>query len=92
MSMKILSRNRLFVITAVVFVLLVTFIDKNNLVDSRELKTKIKSLEEQKKYYLEKIEEDSTILENLKNDRFLEKFARENYYMKKDGEVLYIVK
>ena len=89
---SLLKGNRLFVITAVVFVVLLLFIDKNNILYGLSVRRKITALEKQKEYYLEKIAEDSTVLENLKDDRYLEKFAREKYYMRRDGEMLYIVK
>ena len=88
----LIKGNRLFMITAVIFIVLVLFIDKNNLLDSWAVRRKINDLEEQKEYYLNKIKEDSTVLESLKDDRYLEKLAREQYYMRKEGETLYIVK
>ena len=86
------TRKRLFALTALVFAVLIVFVDKNNLMDSWALRNKIRGLEEQRNYYLQKIVEDSTVLENLKDDEFLERVARENYYMKREGEVIYIVK
>lgn len=45
-----------------------------------------------KDYYQNKITEDSTILENLKDDRFLEQYAREHYLMKREDETIYLLK
>ncbi len=56
------------------------------------LKQKINELEAQKDYYQNKITEDSTILENLKDDRFLEQYAREHYLMKREDETIYLLK
>lgn len=92
MFTTLLNGKRLFIITIIVFVVLVTFIDKNNLLDSWQLKSKITDLEEQREYYLKKIEEDSLVLEKIKDDKFLEQFARENYYMKREGEEIYLVR
>ena len=36
-------------------------------------------------------QEDSTFLENLKQDWFLEKYARETFYMKGRGEEIYLL-
>lgn len=88
---KLFKDRRLWVITIVVFVLLITVFDKNNLIDAWKLRQQINEMEVQKKYYQQKITEDSLILENLKNDRFLEEYAREHYLMKRDGEVIYLV-
>lgn len=88
---KLFKDRRLWVITIVVFMLLITVFDKNNLIDAWKLRQQINEMEVQKKYYQQKITEDSLILENLKNDRFLEEYAREHYLMKRDGEVIYLV-
>ena len=71
---------------------LITVFDKNNLIEAWRLKQKINELEAQKDYYQNKITEDSTILENLKDDRFLEQYAREHYLMKREDETIYLLK
>lgn len=49
-------------------------------------------MEEQKSYYLEKIEEVKKDREELmSDDRLLEKFAREKYFMKKETEDVFII-
>jgi len=75
-----------------VFILVITVFDKNNLIEAWRLKQKINELEAQKDYYQNKITEDSTILENLKDDRFLEQYAREHYLMKREDETIYLLK
>lgn len=92
MQLKTLKNNKFFILTVIVFIVLVTFLDKNNLIDNWQMRGKIDKLGSQKNYYLEKIKEDSTMLENFKNDFYLEKFARESYYMKRKGETIYLVK
>ena len=42
--------------------------------------------------FRQKIAEDSTVLENLKNDRYLEQYAREHYLMKRKEETIYLVR
>lgn len=79
-------------ISIVIFVLLITVFDKNNLIEAWRLKQYLNELEAQKVYYQEKITQDSTLLENLKDDDFLERYAREHYLMKRDGEVIYVFK
>ena len=50
-------------------------------------------MQQDKIYYQEKIKIDSRKLEELRTDREnLEKFAREQYLMKKDNEDIFIVK
>lgn len=88
---KILKDRRLWIITIIVFVIFIAFFDPGrNLIDRMRLKEDINELERQKEYYLEKIAADSAMIENLKDDDFLEQYAREKYLMKRAGEVVYI--
>ena len=89
---KFFKDRRLWPITIAVFILVITVFDKNNLIEAWRLKQKINELEAQKDYYQNKITEDSTILENLKDDRFLEQYAREHYLMKREDETIYLLK
>ena len=89
---KFFKDRRLWLITIAGFILVITVFDKNNLIEAWRLKQKINELEAQKDYYQNKITEDSTILENLKDDRFLEQYAREHYLMKREDETIYLLK
>ena len=89
---KFFKDRLLWLITIAVFILVITVFDKNNLIEAWRLKQKINELEAQKDYYQNKITEDSTILENLKDDRFLEQYAREHYLMKREDETIYLLK
>lgn len=72
--------------------MLLSVFDKNNLLDRWKLNKSIHTLEEQRDYYLNRIAEDSALIENLKYDQFLEQYARENFLMRRDGEHIYIMK
>lgn len=89
---KFFKDRRLWLISIVVFGLLIVVFDKNNLIEAWRLKQKINALEVQETYYRQKIAEDSTVLENLKNDRYLEQYAREHYLMKRKDETIYLVR
>ena len=65
---------------------------QNNLIEVWKLNQQLNELESQRDYYQQKITQDSTILENLKDDAFLERYAREHYLMKRRGETIYIIK
>lgn len=68
------------------------FFDKNNLVDLLGELNKIKSYEKEKLYYQEKIASDREKMKELRtNKENLEKFAREQYLMKKKNEDIFIV-
>ena len=52
----------------------------------------LRQLEKDRDYYKERIEEDRRKLNELKTSSDnLEKFAREQYFMKKDDEDIYII-
>ena len=91
MANKILKSRRLWIVTAVVFLLLLLFFDRYNLLDRREIVREIEALRVQKNYYLERIREDSLMLEKLKDDDFLEQYAREHFLMKRAGDVVYVL-
>ncbi len=67
-------------------------LDSNNLVARVKEMRDLHNLKNDKEYYTKKIEVDKKKLRELKTDnRNLEKFAREQYLMKKTDEDLYIV-
>jgi hypothetical protein len=67
-------------------------LDSNNLIDRYRQISELQKLNIDKEYYINKIEEDRRKLNELKTDNHnLEKFAREQYKMKRKDEDLYIV-
>lgn len=48
-------------------------------------------LNEEKARYEESIRKDSLLIEQLKNDEFLEQYARERYFMQRPNEQVFIV-
>jgi cell division protein FtsB len=84
-------KNKFFLATFV-FVAWILFFDQNNLVERVKIIKQKHELKREKEYYIEKIKTDTRELNELRTDREnLEKFAREQYYMKKDGEDIFIV-
>ena len=81
-----------YVIAIIFFVVWLTFFDQNNLIDKIVAMGKYRQMENFKIDYQKKIKSDSKKLEELRTDREnLEKFAREQYYMKKNNEDIFIV-
>ncbi len=75
------------------FVIWLMFFDQNNMIDRYEARRQLERLKADKAYYLKKIATDSARLEELKSDAdHLEKFAREQYLMKKENEDIFIIK
>ena len=90
---KILSlfKNKYF-LTLVVFSFWLLIFDQNNLIDRAANIHKLHQLEKEKTYYLQKIEQDNKRMNELKTDKKnLEKFAREQYLMKKDNEDVFVI-
>jgi len=84
-------RNK-YILSISVFLLWLIFFDNHNLIDRLSYYRDIINLKIQKDYYLEKIEVDRQKLNELKtNSENLEKFAREQYLMKKDKEDIYLI-
>lgn len=81
-----------YVLTILVFLVWIILLDPNNLVSRvREIKTRNR-LEQEKEYYMNRIEEDRRKLKELRtSNENLEKFAREQYRMKKPDEDLFII-
>ena len=73
-----------------VFVVLVVFFSKQPLVDYVRTKALVRRLKAEREVYEKQIRSDSIFLENLKDDAFLEKYAREKFYMHAENEELYL--
>ena len=81
-----------YVLFGTFFLVWMLFIDSNDLLSQYRLTSKLNSLKAQKEYYKEKKEEVNVAREELTtNKELLEKFARENYLMKKPTEDIYVV-
>jgi cell division protein FtsB len=84
-------RNK-YLLTVVIFVVWVTLLDSNNLIARYKEMRELRKLKIDREYYMKRIEEDKQKLHELKTDnKNLEKFAREQYRMKKPDEDLYII-
>jgi len=67
------------------------FFDTNSYFIHHELNEEIKSLENTKDIYKKEIEKDKVFIEKMKDSNEMEKYAREKYYLKKEGEDIYII-
>lgn len=74
------------------FVVWIMFFDDNNLIQHQKNLKELALLEEQVDFYKQKIEADKRKLYELQtNDENLEKFAREQFFMKKTDEEIYVI-
>lgn len=84
-------RNK-YLLTLIIFIVWIALLDSNNLIARHKEMKNLKKLKSDREYYVKRIEEDKRKLFELKTDnRNLEKFAREQYRMKKSDEDLYII-
>tara|TARA_R110000744_G_scaffold241563_2_gene358854 strand:- start:1750 stop:2082 length:333 start_codon:yes stop_codon:yes gene_type:complete len=83
--------TNMYVLVLTVFVVWMVFFDTNSLLIHWELKKQINNLEKQKEFLHEEIDRDKKIIEKLSDPEELEKFAREQYYLKKKNEEIYLI-
>ena len=78
--------------TGLAFVVWMIFFDQENIVEQYRLNTTLSDLEQKKAYYLGEIAKNENAIDKLENDSTqLEKFAREEYFMKKDNEEIFVI-
>lgn len=83
--------TNIYVLVLTVFVIWMLFFDTNSLLIHRELKKEIKNLEKTQQFLRSEIEKDKKIIDKLSDTNELEKFAREQYFLKKKDEEIYLI-
>ncbi len=84
-------RNKYF-IAFLAFFVWVLFFDEHSLIQHYQNRDKLRQLEEQEEFYRKKIAADQQKLYELQtNDENLEKFAREQFQMKKENEDVFVI-
>jgi cell division protein DivIC len=82
-----------YLLTTAGFAVWMLFFDRNDLFVQRERRAELKALERSKVYFTQQITEERKFSEELKNNpATIEKFAREQYKMKRDGEDLFLIR
>lgn len=86
-----IARNKYVIATTVIFVWML-FLDRNNLIHQFQKYSQLQELKAEKQYYKNKIKETQKARQDLmENSNSLERFAREEYFMKKRDEDIYII-
>jgi cell division protein FtsB len=81
-----------YTITLAAFAVWIIFFDSSSVLNRMKYKEKLNSLKQEKHFYLEEIKKDSILSQKLISDTTeIEKFARENYLMKKQKEDVFLV-
>ncbi len=90
---KYLSKVNPYVVVIIGFLALTFIAGDSNLYMRYQYDEKIRSLENEIKYYQDEIIVNQEKLNNLHTDKEgLERFAREEYFMKKEDEDIFIIK
>ena len=90
---NILTNWQLILISTAVFLTLILYFDRSNMRYKRSLDDKLEDLVGMRDSLREQIKRDSIIIKRLENDdKFLERYAREHYYMKREDEDLFVFK
>ncbi|MBN2347701.1 MAG: septum formation initiator family protein [Bacteroidales bacterium] len=81
-----------YILSLSVFAIWILIFDENNLIERFKMMRDIRQMEQDRAYYMEQIVENTQRLKELKTNREnLEKFAREQYLMKKDNEEIFVI-
>jgi len=83
--------TNMYTLVLTIFVIWMAFFDANSLLIHLELRNEIKKLEKQKEFLQGEIEKDKDILKKFSDQKELEKFARERFYMKKENEEIFLI-
>ena len=73
------------------FLFWILFLDSHSWLTHQELNTEIETLQQRKKNLQKSIAKDQKAIEQLNNLDSLEKYAREQYGHKKEGETIFII-
>ena len=81
-----------YVLSIIAFIVWLAFFDKNDFYSQYRFRQQLKVLQTDKQYYVEQIDvTQNNLNELMSSPANLEKFARENYLMKRDNEDLFVL-
>jgi len=80
-----------YVIIVLFFVIWMVFFDSNSTLVHLELNEQINDLKKETEYFKNEIKKDNKELSKIQSDSGLEKYAREELFMKRDNEDIFII-
>ncbi|WP_299101374.1 septum formation initiator family protein [uncultured Winogradskyella sp.] len=83
--------KNIYIIVLAVFAVWMLFFDAHSWIFHHELNSDIEELEYQKEHYRNEMAKDDKAIKELSTDEGIERTARENYYMKKPNEDIFII-
>lgn len=82
-----------YIVATVIFLLIILFIDSNNLLVSHRLSRQVKALKVEERELQQAIKADSAAAADLRdNPDAIEHYGREHYYMKRPSEDIFVVR
>ena len=92
MKYLLLHKYRFYTFTFAGLLAWMLFFDVNDVLTQIKMYRELGRLEDEKKYYVQKIKEvEKERIEVMGNKRLVEKFAREKYLMKKPKEEIFVI-
>lgn len=87
-----LKKYRFYIISALVLIVWLTFFDRSNLLKQFDMVMELRQMQNQKEFFEKELanvkREEAEVLGSTES---LEKFAREKYLMKKEGETVFVL-
>ncbi|MCP9767731.1 septum formation initiator family protein [Lacihabitans sp. LS3-19] len=91
-SSPFIVKYRFYIISSVIMLIWLIFFDRSNLIKQFDMAMELRQLETQKVFFEKQLEdikkEEKEVLGTYSS---LEKYAREKYLMKKDGETVFVL-
>ncbi len=89
---RLFTNTQIIIAATAVFAVLFIFLDNSSLQDKRELDRKLEQAIRQRDSLAAQIASDSTIIRRIEtDDNYLERYAREHFFMKRPLEDVFIM-
>lgn len=83
--------TNIYILVSGFFIFWMLFFDTNSLRIYWSLNQKVKELEKQKQTLVQEIEADKAFILKMKDTSAMERYGREQYFLKKNNEDIYII-
>lgn len=90
--MKLQVGRRFWIVATAAIVVFTVFVVGRNALHAVKIRRQINALTREETLYRKKISRDSTLIEQLRYDDYLEAYAREHYRMQRREERVYLLK
>ena len=84
------ARNQYF-FSGLAFLVWISFFDSYNFIYHYKLKSKKEDLQQELSRLTQETEKNNSFIQLLQNPEFAEKYAREKFFMKKEGEDIFVI-